>query len=231
MLPHTPAFASSPQRTSRRQAIAFLFAGLGSLLASPLAKAADAADGPFLYGKDIDGHAVTSLAVTSLAVPGTQYVAAIFVATDCPISNRYLPEIARISREFAPRGLRLWLVYPNPGDTLAAVRAHQTQYRIPASLPRLIAPDSRFLAHALVHVTPEAAIFHADAVMTQPVLWHGRIDDRYLTFGTQRPAATRHDLADALNAALTGRPPASAPAPPIGCAIIPRAWHNPTSAS
>ncbi len=44
--------------------------------------------------------------------------------------------------------------------------------------------------------------------MTQPVLWHGRIDDRYLTFGTQRPAATRHDLADALNAALAGRQPA-----------------------
>jgi hypothetical protein len=230
MLPHTPATASSPLHTSRRQAIALFAAGLGSLLASPLAKAAESTPGTFLYGKDIDGHAVTSLAVTSLAMPGTQYVAAIFVATDCPISNRYLPEIARLSREFAPRAVRLWLVYPNPGDTLAAVRTHQTQYPDAASLPQLIAPDSRFLAHAHVHVTPEAAVFHTDAsgalLMNQPVLWHGRIDNRYLTFGTQRPAATRHDLADALNAALAGRPPSSAAAPPVGCAIIPRDLHT-----
>ena len=160
--------------------------------------------------------------MTSLAAPGTKYIAAIFVATDCPISNRYLPSLAKLSQQFAPRGIRLWLVYPNPGDTLAAVRAHQKQYPAAASMPQLIAPDPRFLAHAHVHVTPEAAIFHADAI-SQPVLWHGRIDDRYLTFGTQRPAATRHDLADALNAALAGRPPAPPAAPPVGCAIIPRA--------
>jgi hypothetical protein len=213
MLPLTPAPASSRLHTSRRQAIALCAAGLTSMLAR--------ADGPFLYGKDIDGRDVTSL-----AKPGTHYVAAIFVATDCPISNRYLPEIARLSREFAPRAVRLWLVYPNPGDTLAAVRAHQSQYPDAASQPQLIAPDSRFLARAHVHVTPEAAIFHADAVINQPVLWHGRIDNRYLTFGTQRPAATEHDLADALNAALAGHPPSSAPAPPVGCAIIPRDLHT-----
>jgi len=217
MLPYTPAHASSPLRTSRRQAIALLAAGFGSLLASPLARA-QATPGTFFYGKDIDGHDVISL-----TMPGAKYIAAIFVATDCPISNRYLPEIAQLSRDFAPRGIRLWLVYTNPGDTRAAVRAHQTQYRIAASLPQLIAPDPRFLAHAHVHVTPEAAIFRADAVMSQAVLWHGRIDDRYLTFGTQRPAATHHDLADALNAALAGRQTSPASGPPVGCAIIPRA--------
>jgi len=226
MLPHTSAPASPPLRTTRRTTIALLAAGVGCLLASPLAKAAEADPGTFLFGKDIDGHDVTSL-----AMPGTKCVAAIFVATDCPISNRYLSEIARLSREFSPRGVHLWLVYPNPDDTLAAVRTHQSQYPVTASLPQLIAPDSRVLAHAHVHVTPEAAIFRADAVMSQPVLWHGRIDDRYLTFGTQRPAATRHDLADALSATLAGRQPLPAPGSPIGCAIIPRTWHNPASAS
>jgi hypothetical protein len=199
---------------SRRRVITLFAAGVGSLLLTPLAFAESA----FVYGKDIDGHDVISLATS-----GTQYVTAIFVATDCPISNRYLPLLTRLSKQFMPRGVRLWLVYPNPGDTLATVRAHQSQYPAAASLPQLIAPDPRFLAHAHVHVTPEAAIFRSDDVMAQPVLWHGRIDDRYLTFGTQRPAATRHDLADALNAALAGRRPTPPPAPPVGCAIIPRA--------
>jgi hypothetical protein len=204
-----PSYAPS---CTRRRALSLFAASLGSLLIPPHAFA----DEVFIYGKDIDGHDVTSL-----TGPGTRYIAAIFVATDCPISNRYLPLLARLAKQFAARGARLWLVYPNPGDTLAAVRVHQSQFPAAASLPQLIAPQPRFLAHAHVHVTPEAALFHSDA-MHQPILWHGRIDDRYLTFGTQRPAATRHDLADALNAALAGQPAPPA-APPIGCAIIPRA--------
>lgn len=204
---------SAPSLLSRRQAILAFAASLGALLAARVTFAEDT----FIYGQDVDGHNITML-----AAPRTKYIAAIFVATDCPISNRYLPSLARLSQQFAPRGIRFWLVYPNPGDTLAAVRAHQKQYPAAAAMPQLISPDPRFLAQAHVHVTPEAAIFHSDAI-SQPVLWHGRIDDRYLTFGTQRPAPTRHDLADGLNAALAGRPPALPAAPPVGCAIIPRA--------
>jgi hypothetical protein len=204
--------ASSPPHT-RRQVIALLAAGLGSLLIAPLASAGDV----FVYGKDIRGHDITSLAGND-----TRYIVAIFVATDCPISNRYLPLLAQIAHQFAPRGVRLWLVYPNPGDTVAAVRTHESQYPAAANLPQLIAPDPRLVAHAHVHVTPEGAILPADAIH-QPLLWHGRIDDRYLSFGTQRPEATRHDLADALTAVVAGRQPTPPAASPVGCAIIPRA--------
>ena len=210
-LPPSPSY-------TRRQALRLFAAGLGSLLASASAIAEDS----FIYGKEIDGRDVTSLAEPGAGTKATKFLATIFVATDCPISNRYLPLLARMSKQFAPQGVRLWLVYPNPGDTVAAVRAHQLKYPAAASLSQLIAPDPRFLAHAHVHVTPEAAIFQRDA-MHQPVLWHGRIDDRYLSFGTQRPAATRHDLADALNALLAGRQPTLPAGPPIGCAILPRA--------
>lgn len=204
---------SAPSLLSRRQAILAVAASLGALLAPRFTFAEDT----FVYGQDIDGNRIISL-----APPGTMYVVAIFVATDCPISNRYLPSLAQLAQQFPSRDIRFWLVYPNPGDTLDAVRAHRKQYPAAAAMPELIAPDPRFLAQAHVHVTPEAAVFHSDA-MSRPVIWHGRIDDRYLTFGTQRPAATRHDLADALNAALAGRPPAPPAAPPVGCAIIPRA--------
>jgi hypothetical protein len=199
-----------------------LAAGLASLLAPRLTFAEATGDeNAFVYGTGIDGHNITTL-----AAPGTKYIAAIFVATDCPISNRYLPSLTRLSQQFAPRGIRFWLVYPNPGDTLAAVRAHQKQYPAASAMPELIVPDPRFLAHAHVHVTPEAAIFPAGNTMAQPTLWHGRIDDRYLTFGTQRPAATRHDFTDALDAVLAGRQPALPAAPPVGCAIIPRTLHT-----
>jgi hypothetical protein len=210
-----------PLRITRRHAV-LLLAGGATCLSASHAITSPFSFGPFSFGLDIHGQSVFSLADAH-----TQFVTTLFVATDCPISNRYLPLLVQLAHQFAPRGVRLWLVYPNPGDTLAAVRAHQSQYPAAASLPQLIAPDPRFLAHAHVHVTPEAAIFRADAAgvpfMTHSVLWHGRIDDRYLTFGTQRPAATRHDLADALTDALAGRRPTPPAAPPVGCAIIPRA--------
>jgi hypothetical protein len=208
-----PARTMSPSCTSRRQVLRLFAAGIGSLFAAPLTFAEHA----FVYGKDVNGRDVTSL-----LAPETKYIAAIFVASDCPISNRYLPLLVHLAHQFAPRGVRVWLIYPNPDDTLAAVRRHQSQYPAAASLPQLIAPDPRFLARSRAHVTPEAVILGADA-MRQPVLWRGRIDDRYLTFGTQRPAATRHDLAEALDALLAGHPPAPPTARPVGCAIIPRA--------
>jgi AhpC/TSA family len=205
---HVTAFPSF----TRRQAITLFTSTLSSFFLMPHAIAEEA----FVYGKDIDGHDVTSLHGQD-----TKYIAVVFVATDCPISNRYLPLLVQLAHQFASRGVRLWLIYPNPGDTLAAVRSHQLQYPAAGSLPQLIAPAPRLLAHAHVHVTPEAAILSLDSIH-QPALWHGRIDDRYLSFGTQRPTATRHDLADALTATLAGHLPALPPAPPVGCAIVPR---------
>ena len=68
MLPHTLAPASSRLLTSRRQAIALFAASLGSLLASHAG-----AEDTFVYGKDIDGHDVTSISAHD-----TKYVVAIF---------------------------------------------------------------------------------------------------------------------------------------------------------
>src|SRR6185312_3376453 len=124
------AHSQSIPACSRRSVIALFAAGLGSLLITPIA----IGDETFIYGNDIDGRDITSLASRD-----TRYIAAIFVATDCPISNRYLPLLAQLSHQFAPRGVRLWLVYPNPGDPISAVRAHQSQYPAAASLPQLIA--------------------------------------------------------------------------------------------
>jgi hypothetical protein len=197
---------------TRRHALLLMAAGAASLSRS------HAMTSPFSFGLDIHGQSVYSLTGGRARV-----VATIFVATDCPISNRYLPEIARLARDLSPRGVVFWLVYPNRDDDLASVRAHQEQYPAAAELHQLIVPDPRFIHQAQVHVTPEAAVFSSAWPMSTPPLWHGRIDDRYLNFGQQRPAATRHDLADAIAAALAGRPPSTSPAPAIGCAIFSRA--------
>ena len=61
-------------------------------------------------------------------------------------------------------------------------------------------------AHALVKfteatITPEAAV-----VADGRVVYRGRIDDRYVDLGVERPSPTQRDLADALTAVLAGKP-------------------------
>src|SRR5580765_5831342 len=48
----------------------------------------------------------------------------LFTSSDCPISNRYAPEYRRLNEAFESRGVRFWLVYPNPADSPEVVRAH-----------------------------------------------------------------------------------------------------------
>ena len=65
-------------------------------------------------------------------------------------------------------------------------------------------------------MTPEAAVFDAAGRLA----YHGRIDDRYVDFGVDRPAPTTHDLADAVTAVLAGAPCRAPVVPAVGCAIV-----------
>jgi hypothetical protein len=51
------------------------------------------------------------------------------------------------------------------------------------------------------------------------LLYRGRIDDRYVDFGKRRPEPMTHDLREALEAILAGRPVARPRTEPIGCDI------------
>jgi peroxiredoxin len=167
-----------------------------------------AADPPAI--PDLDGERVDVLARS-----GTAAVVLVFVSTDCPISNRYAPELERLYQEYSPRGTAFFVVYPDPALDGGAARRHAADYGL--SFPALLDREHRMVAHAGVEVTPEAAVLGADG----GVLYRGRIDDRWVDFGTRRPRATRHDLRDAIDAILDGQPPPEAGGRAIGCYISP----------
>ena len=181
------------------------------LLLSGLARAATT--GPHDFGIGLNGQPVRQLAKS-----GTRVVVLIFAATDCPISNRYIPEIARLDRELTAQGVAFWWVFPNPGDTLATVKKHARDFSI--ATPTLIDFHQELTRMAHAAVTPEAAIFTVkDGVMNE--VYRGRIDDRYIAFGQERPQATHHDLEEAIKAALASRPMPKSSGGPVGCSIIP----------
>jgi len=152
------------------------------------------------------------------AVPaGVKAIVFLFTSTDCPISNRYAPEIRRIASTFAPQGVVFRLIYPDPADLGPAIRDHMAAFAYAGATQAYRDP-----AHALVKfvgatVTPEVAVVASGA--SGHVLYRGRIDDRNVDLGLERPAATRHDLADALSAVLAGKPVVPSTTQAVGCYI------------
>jgi hypothetical protein len=134
-----------------------------------------------------------------------------FVRTDCPVSNRYAPLIQRLSSQYEGKA-RFWLVYLGKTALADKIRHHESDYGY--KLAALRDPQHALVGRAQVQVTPEVAVFDAK----RRLLYHGRIDNLYEDFGHARPAATTHELDDAIQAALSGKaPPPSAPG--VGCYI------------
>src|SRR5262249_15702648 len=83
---------------------------------------------------------------------------AIFTRTDCPISNRYAPEVRRLYDRFHPHGVVIHLIYVDPHERPADIRKHLQEYHYPC--PALIDPDQSFAALCHATVTPEAIVFN-----------------------------------------------------------------------
>ena len=138
-------------------------------------------------------------------------VVLLFVRTDCPVSNRYAPLIQRISSQYGAK-VAFWLVYPGKTTSAEKIRQHESDYGY--KLPALRDPQHALAREAHAQVTPEAAVFDAN----HRLVYHGRIDNLYEDVGRARPAATTHELEDAIQAVLNRKaPPPNTPA--VGCYI------------
>ncbi len=162
-----------------------------------------------LHVRDLDGRLVDPLA----PVPGVKATVFVFITTDCPIANRYAPEIQRLAAIFTSQGVRFWLVYANPHEPPASIRTHLRQFQY--AIPALRDPEHALVRFTKVTVSPEAAVVDQGGVL----LYHGRIDDRWVNIGRDRPSPTRRDLAEALRATLDGKPVAQTATPAVGCIL------------
>jgi len=146
----------------------------------------------------------------------------VFVRRDCPIANRYAPDLRRLAETHARAAadaapVRIWLVYVDSADTPGAIADHQREYSL--ELPWLMDPAHALASRTSVTVTPEAAVYAPSTNGTRKLLYTGRIDDRVADVGRVRAAATAHDLHDAIDAAAHGHTPRPAGGPAIGCFI------------
>jgi hypothetical protein len=143
---------------------------------------------------------------------GSNFVVLLFIRTDCPISNRYARTIQELSTHYADHAA-FFLIYPIKSETPDQIRKHLLDFGY--HLPAFRDPDLTLAQASQVSITPEVAVFSS----ARKLLYHGRIDDWYVEFTHARRAPTTHDLADALDAAISGKPLSTASAPAVGCFI------------
>ena len=143
---------------------------------------------------------------------GAKPIVMFFTTNDCPVANKMVPEIRRISDDYKGK-VRFLMVYTDPQSTLQELKTHQEDYQL-KSIPGTHDHNHILVRAADAKITPEAAI-----LINGKAVYRGRINNYYENFGKPRRVITQHDLRIAIDAVLAGKP---APAPrgeSIGCYI------------
>jgi thiol-disulfide isomerase/thioredoxin len=140
-------------------------------------------------------------------------VVVVFVGTECPISNAFVPVLAGLHKEYTPKGVAFIAVNSNLQDTPDKVAAHARTYEVP--FPVLKDVGNRLADRLGAKRTPEALVLDSAG----RVLYRGRIDDQFGIAYARPNKPTRRDLAEALDEVLAGKP-VSMPATAVaGCLI------------
>ena len=151
---------------------------------------------------------------TSAEWAGKRAVVLLFVTTDCPLSNAYVPEFNRLQRAYASQGIVFYAVQGDATIAAEEVRRHVKEFAY--GFPYLIDPQESLATYTGATTTPEAAVLTPGGEL----LYLGRIDNRVEDYGKRRVQVTEFDLRDALDAIVNGKPVQRSRTKPFGCAII-----------
>ena len=108
------------------------------------------------------------------------------------------------------------MMYEDVDVKAPAARKHLNEYGY-RGIPAAIDGDRRIANRAKATVTPQAVVIDSNG----EIRYRGRIDNFYAALGKPRQQVTVHDLRDALDALLTGRPVSNPETKALGCYIVP----------
>ena len=158
--------------------------------------------------RDVDGRPLAPF------TPAGKANVVFFIQTDCPISNSYAPEIQRICKAYESKGIGCSLAYEDVKVDTAAVRKHMSDFSY-RGLAATIDSTRAVADRARATITPEAVVVDARG----DIRYRGRIDNFYASLGKPRQHVTEHDLTDALDAMLAGKPVPKPETDALGCFI------------
>lgn len=139
-------------------------------------------------------------------------VVVVFVGTECPVNNQYMPRLVELAREYGPRGVAFLAINSNVQDNPARVAEHARRYELP--FPVLKDPASAVADGFGARRTPEAFLLDG----ARNIVYRGRIDDQYGILSS-RAKPTSRDLAEAIDAVLAGKAVARSETEVAGCLV------------
>jgi len=148
---------------------------------------------------------------------GSKALVVVFMCNHCPYVIAVQDRINELAREYSPRGVALVGINPNdavryPDDSFEAMkeRAKEKAYVFP-----YLRDDSQEVARAYGAVcTPDFFVY--GRVREKFLLkYAGRLDDNW----KEPSQVQRRELAEALDAILSGQEPPSDQKPSMGCSI------------
>jgi hypothetical protein len=149
-------------------------------------------------------------------IPGSTAVALVVLGAECPISNKAVPELNRLSKLAADKKVEFYGILSDPTVTRSTARHFASEYN--TQFPVLFDASGDLAAKLKPAVTPHAFVLAADG----RILYSGRIDDSYVAVGKSRPDATTHDLQGAITSAAAGKTTDNTT--PVGCIF--EAWKT-----
>jgi thiol-disulfide isomerase/thioredoxin len=140
-------------------------------------------------------------------------IVVVFLGTECPLSNEYLPELARLYKNYAGKGVRFLGINANRQDTPARVAAHARKHEVPFAVVK--DPGNKVADLFGAKRTPEAFLLDGSG----KVLYQGCIDDQFGIGYRRAGKPTRRDLVCAIEDVLAGKVVQVARTEPAGCFI------------
>ena len=145
---------------------------------------------------------------------GAKLLVLSFTCNHCPYAQAYDDRFSSLAREFGPEGVAFVAINPNdaaryPDDSFDKMKERAKVKNFP--FPYL--HDEQQAAARAYGAVCTPHLFVVDG--TRKIAYEGRIDDNW----KDPSAAKAHDLRDAIEALLAGKPVPKPNTPPMGCSI------------
>jgi hypothetical protein len=153
-----------------------------------------------------------------VVVGGEKGMVFVFLQTECPISNKLVPELNRLAGVSKEKGVGFYGVISDESVTREAAVKHSKEYAI--EFPVLFDGSGELARAMLPKVTPEAFLVSGEG----KVLYRGRVNDRFVAVGKERAVVKGHDLKDAIVAVAEGKAVTVKETVAVGCEF--EAWKR-----
>jgi peroxiredoxin len=143
---------------------------------------------------------------------GKKAVVVVFIGTQCPVNNAYMPRLVELEKEYRDKGVQFVAINANEHDTVETIKEHAKKFGLTFPVLR----DEKQMVAARFGAERHPTAFLLDD--KHAIRYQGRVDDQY-GIGYQRKEPTSRDLAVALNELLAGKEITKAKTAVEGCFI------------